>query len=390
MNPRVTDLLLGAGIALGVAVVIAADWQGQVAQSPWAYLFALGFGAAILWRRQVPRLVLALTVLGIFAYYALDYPPIGIALPAVAALYSCAEQARTVAAVVGGVVLTAVSAFFRVHEGLPTTYLASYELITNVALIAAAIALGVSVRLRREARRQAEQIADLTAEAAVRQVREHTQAERVQLARDLHDVIGHTLSVVSVHAHVAEEAVGADDGAARRALRQVQLAIGPAMRDLRGTVRLLRSDAEPEAPPTTGPPGRTEPPGLAGPPGLTGLSALVTPLREAGIAVELEQQVPDHALSAPIEAAAYRIVQEALTNVLRHAQASTVSVQLQLADDRLRIEVRDDGRGGQEPAGHGITGMVERARLLGGTVTAGGHTGRGYQVLADLPVRLGS
>src|SRR5699024_10743919 len=177
------------------------------------------------------------------------------------------------------------------------------ELITNVALIAAAIALGVSVRLRREARRQAEQIADLTAEAAVRQVREHTQAERVQLARDLHDVIGHTLSVVSVHAHVAEEAVGADDGAAHRALRQVQLAIGPAMRDMRGTVRLLRSDTEPDASDAPGPPG---PPG---PPGLTGLSALVTPLREAGIAVELEQQVPEHALAAPIEAAAYRIVQ---------------------------------------------------------------------------------
>src|SRR5699024_5131667 len=150
------------------------------------------------------------------------------------------------------------------------------------------------------------------------------------------------------------------------------------MRALRGSVRLLRSDTEPDAsdapspPGPPGPPGTPGSPGLAGPPGLAGLSALVTPLREAGIAVELEQQVPDHALAAPIEAAAYRIVQEALTNVLRHARASTVDVQLQLADDRLRIEVRDDGRGGDEPAGHGITGMVERARLLGGTVTAGG------------------
>src|SRR5699024_11598947 len=176
----------------------------------------------MVWRRQAPRVVLALTVLGIFAYYALDYPPIGIALPAVAALYSCAEQRHTLAAAVGGSVLTAVSAFFRVREGLPTTYLASYEVITNVALIAAAIALGVSVRLRREARQQAEQIADLTAEAAVQQVRTRAQVERVQLARDLHDVIGHTLSVVSVHAHVAEEAIGVDDGAARRALQRVR------------------------------------------------------------------------------------------------------------------------------------------------------------------------
>ena len=374
MNPRVTDVLLGAGIALGMAVVIAADWQRPVPQSPWAYLFALGFGVAMLWRRHAPRLILTLTVLGIFAYYALDYPPIGIALPAVAALYSCAEQARTLSAVVGGGVLTAVAAYFRVLEGLPTAYLISYELITNVALIAAAIALGVSVLLRREARQQAEQIATLTAEAAVQRAHEHAQTERVQLARDLHDVIGHALSVVSVHAHVAEEAIGHDDGAARRAIAAIQSVSSPALGELRGTVRLLRSDTGSSAPT----------------PGLAGLDALASSLREAGIAVELEQDVPADALSAPIEGAAYRIVQEALTNVLRHAGARTVRVRLALEADRLQIRVRDDGRGGQAPAGHGITGMVERARLLGGTLQAEPQTGGGYLVRADLPGRLGS
>ena len=374
MNPRVTDVLLGAGIALGMAVVIAADWQREGPQSPWAYLFALAFGLMMSWRRHAPRLILTLTVLGIFAYYALDYPPIGIALPAVAALYSCAEQARTLAAVVGGAVLTVVAAYFRVSEGLPTAYLISYELITNVALIAAAIALGVSVRLRREARQQAERIATLTAEAAVQQAHEHVQAERVQLARDLHDVIGHTLSVVSVHAHVAEEAIGHDDGAARRAIEAIQAVTSPALGELRGTVRVLRSDSGPSAPS----------------PGLAGLPAVVSSIREAGIAVELEQAVPEGGLSAPIEAAAYRIVQEALTNVLRHSGASHAGVCLALQGGRLRIEVRDDGHGGQAPAGHGITGMVERARLLGGTLRAEPQTGGGYLVRADLPGRLGS
>ncbi|WP_210418155.1 sensor histidine kinase [Ruania zhangjianzhongii] len=267
-----------------------------------------------------------------------------------------------------------MASYFRVHEGLPTAYLVSYELITNVALIAAAIALGVSVRLRREARAQAERITALTAEAAVRQAREHAQDERVQLARDLHDVIGHTLSVVSVHAHVAEEAIGHDDGAARRAIGAIQSATSPALGELRGTVRVLRSDAGPSAPS----------------PGLAGLGALVTSIREAGIAVELEQAVAEGGLSAPIEAAGYRIVQEALTNVLRHSGASAVQVRLVLEGERLRIEVRDDGRGGDAPAGHGITGMVERARLLGGTVRAGAQTGGGYLVQADLPGRLGA
>ena len=373
MNQRVVDVLLGAGIALGVAVVIAADWQREVPQSPWAYLFALAFGLVMVWRRYAPRLILTLTVLGIFAYYALDYPPIGIALPAVAALYSCAEQARTIAAVVGGGVLTVVASYFRVHEGLPTAYLISYELITNVALIAAAIALGVSVRLRREARQQTERISTLTAEAAVRQVREHAQDERVQLARDLHDVIGHTLSVVSVHAHVAEEAIGQDDGAARRAIGAIQSVTSPALGELRGTVRVLRSATGPSAPS----------------PGLAGLEELVSSIREVGIAVDLEHAVAEGGLSAPIEAAGYRIVQEALTNVLRHSGARAVQVRLALEEERLRIEVHDDGRGGAAPAGHGITGMVERARLLGGTVQAGPAPGGGYLVRADLPGRLG-
>ena len=369
-----TDVLLGAGIALGVAVVIAADWQGRAPQSLWAYLFALGFGLAMIGRRYAPRMLLALTVLGIFAYYALDYPPIGIALPAVAALYSCAEQRHTAAAMVGGGVLTVVSGYFRLRDGLPTTYLASYELITNLALIAAAIALGVSVRLRREGHQQAARIADLTAESAVRQEREQAQAERVQLARDLHDVIGHTLSVVSVHANVAGEAIGSDDDAARRAIEQIRAATTPAMSELRGTVRLLRSDAEPAAPS----------------PGLAGLEDLARSVREAGIAVEMAREVPGGVLSAPIEAAAYRIAQESLTNVIRHSRATLVQVRIGVQGEWLSIDIADDGVGGPGQAGHGIAGMRERARLLGGSLSAGPRGGRGYSVRAELPLRIGS
>src|SRR5699024_2290642 len=280
--------------------------------------------------------------------------------------------------------------YFRLRDGLPTTYLASYELITNLALIAAAIALGVSVRLRREGHQQAARIADLTAESAARQEREQAQAqrgqrapdlhdaigaplprlpagspgrqeraqaqaERVRLARHLHDVIGHTLSVVSVHANVAGEAIGSDDDAARRAIEQIRAATTPAMSELRGTVRLLRSDAEPAAPS----------------PGLAGLEDLARAVRAAGIAVEMAREVPGGVLSAPVEAAAYRIAQESLTNVIRHSRATLVQVRIGVQGEWLSIDIADDGVGGPGQAGHGIAGMRERARLLGGSLSAG-------------------
>lgn len=377
MDARVTDVLLGVGIALGVAVVISADWHGYAQQSVLAYGFAAGFGVLMVWRRRIPRLVLALTVLGIFAYYALDYPPIGIALPAVAALYSGAEQRHARAAVIAGAVLTAVAAYFRVSEGQPTAYLISYELINNIALIAAAIALGVSVRLHRESRQQAERITALTAAAAAQRAREQGQAERVQIARDLHDVVGHTLAAVTVHAHVAAEAIGSDDAAARRAVEQIQTSTAETMTELRGTVRVLRSDVEDSGI------GRTAP-------NLTGLEGLASSLREAGIAVEQEIDVPEAELSAPIAAAAYRIVQEGVTNVLRHASASRVQMRVVAEGEWLRVEIDDDGVGGSDRVGHGIAGMSERARLLGGSVTAAPEPGRGYRVRAELPIRLGS
>lgn len=408
MDPRVTDVLLGVGIALGVAVVISGDWQGYAPVPALAYLFALGFGASMVLRRRLPRIVLLVTVLGIFVYYTLDYPPIGIALPAVAALYSAAEQARARAAAVAGAVLAVVSAYFRIQGGQPAAYLISYDLITNIALIAAAIALGVSVRLHRDTVAQADRIAALTAAAATQRAGERAQAERVQIARDLHDVVGHTLAAVTVHAHVAAEAIGSDDDAARRAIEQIHSSTAETMTELRGTVRVLRADPEGSDRPA---------------PNLAGLEALMSSVREAGIAVEQEIDLAGREISAPIEAATFRIVQEALTNVLRHSRAGAVRLSIVADRERLRIEICDDGvgggrvdagrgrgdgnaaaddgavagavgpergEGGGDQVGHGIAGMTERARLLGGSLSAGPRHGRGYSVRAELPLRIGS
>ncbi len=385
-DPRVVDVALAIAMALAIAVVIAADFDGARSSGPAAYLFAVGFGALVLVRRRAPRAVLVLTVLGIFVYYALGFPVIGTALPAVAALYSAAELAFTWWAAGAGTVLVAVSAYFRVIEGQPTAYLYGYELVTNVALVAAAIALGVAVRLTREARAHAERVRALVAAEQARTAEQRIQAERMRLARDLHDVVGHNLSVVALHAGVASEAVGRDDAAARTALEQVRAATSGTLHELRATVRVLRRPADGDGDGD----GATVP---AGPAGLTGLDALVAPARATGLDVELDVTVPPGALDATVDAAAFRIVQESLTNVLRHSGAARARVRAAVDHGRLLVEVTDDGRGagGAAPdAGAGIAGMRERAALLGGTLTAGDAPGGGFAVVADLPARLGA
>src|SRR3712207_2256809 len=162
---------------LTVALVIAADLEGTGRATPGAYLFAVGFGALASMGRRAPRLVLAVTVFCVFAYYALGYPPIGIALPAVAVLYRAADVGALRWAVGAGTVVVAVAAGARVAEGLPPTCLLSYELLTSVARAAAAIARGVSVRARREARLSQQRLRGLAAADQAREVEGRLQAE---------------------------------------------------------------------------------------------------------------------------------------------------------------------------------------------------------------------
>jgi signal transduction histidine kinase len=388
--PRV-DSLLAAGMALAIAVVIAADLEGTGRASLPAYLFAAGFGALLLVRRRYPRAVLVLTVLGIFGYYAVGFPPIGISLPAVGAMYSAAEQDRTRDAAAAGAVLVAVSAYFRISEGQPQSYLFSYELVTNIALIAAAIALGVAVRMQRETRIQQVRLDALAAAERARHAESLVHAERMRMARDLHDVIGHTMSVISLHSNVAAEAIGHDDGVASRAVEQIRTAASETMKELRSTVRLLRTPHQEDVRSSVG---------------LEGVGRLAEAARETGLDVNLAINVGPGELSTTIDAAAYRIIQESLTNVLRHSGASAVRIGASVDGDILTLEVTDNGIPGagvrgrvgtsagageplmKVPNGHGIVGMRERVTALGGYLSTTGPSPGGFSVRAQLPARL--
>jgi signal transduction histidine kinase len=218
--------------------------------------------------------------------------------------------------------------------------------------------------------------------AAAEQAREaehRLQAERMRIARDLHDVVGHTMSVIAVHGNVAAEAIGRDDPAARRAVEQIRKATSATMRDLRATVKLLRS---------AGAGGDVE----RGAVGLAGVHRLVDSARAAGVAVRLDLDVAERELDSAISAAALRIVQESLTNVIRHSGARHATVTGRVRDGRLELVIADDGRGSPpvlpRPAGSGVIGMRERAAMLGGELEVGDRDGGGFVVRAVLPARL--
>ena len=195
--------------------------------------------------------------------------------------------------------------------------------------------------------------------------------QRLDLAQELHDVLAHHISLINVQAGVALHLIDEQPERARPALAEIKEASREALRELRGALDILRRGAAaPRAPA----------------PRLAELDRLVATVGASGLDVTLDDRGRPDELPAAVELAAYRIVQEALTNVARHAAATSARVTLRY-DDEVTVEVVDDGVGGIAAAGNGITGMRERAAALGGTLAVGPGPAGGFRVVAHLPIR---
>jgi signal transduction histidine kinase len=370
-SPALVDGLLGYAVAMAVGVAVFTSSSDSLAD-PWpAYAFALAFGLVLLIRRRHPVLVLLLTSLGICVYYALQYPPIGLALPIAAALFSVAEAGRLRVGIIVSAVLVALSLYFQIVSGQDVGQLLGYELPPVIALMGASLALGDGVRSRRllkESQRERERQARLELE---RRATEQRNEERLGLARDLHDALGHSMAMISLQSAVAAEALPARVPEAQRAVAEIRDISVATMAELRTTVRRLRSlDSAMELPA-----------------GLDELPALAEQARGNGLDVRIVELGDQRDLPDGLGRAAYRIVQEALTNVIRYANATKVTVMLDRGPNALTVTVRDDGRGAAEVVeGNGVRGMRERATELGGQLQiTSPDRGAGTVVTAVLP-----
>jgi signal transduction histidine kinase len=236
------------------------------------------------------------------------------------------------------------------------------------------LALAITVGVGRAGRLRVD-LANARAEAAEEAVRRRSSEERLRIARELHDIIGHSLGTIAVQAGVGRHLMEAEPEKAADALDSIAKISRDSLEEVRSVVAALRDDVPPYRPA----------------PGLADLPELVETVRATGLAVELT--LPDDVEAVPRQtgAAVYRITREALTNVLRHSGASNASVQVDHHDGRVDVAILDDGGGagnglGPSGSGHGIAGMRERAEALGGSLSAGPSTDGGFLVTASLPL----
>jgi signal transduction histidine kinase len=346
-------------------------WASSCASA--THLDALGIAllvlgpAALVFRRRYPREVLALVFAITLLYSALGYfqGPNYVA-PAIAFVNAVMAGERVAAGV-------ALAAGWLLFLWLPavlgnTSAPSALGAVAIAAWMLVLLAGAEGVRGRRDRAIEARQ-------ARAQETRRQASEERLRIARELHDVLAHNISMINVQSGVALHLLDAQPEQARTALTAINEASAEALREVRSALNALRgSREEPPRTPTAG---------------LDGVDELIARTNGAGIAVSLDVYGDRRPLPASVDLAAFRIVQESLTNIVRHAGATAASVQLTYDSHELTVQVDDDGRGDGTSAttgsGSGIVGMRERASALGGQLDAGPLPSQGFRVRARLP-----
>ncbi|GAA1607253.1 histidine kinase [Catellatospora bangladeshensis] len=368
-RPRLPRGLTDAAVAVGVAVSLLAagvsETRPAAGADPLGFVLLVAAGLALIARRRTPVAVLAATGLCTVGYQALGFD-----VPAVAflfAVYAAVRAGHRLATAVAAVLmLTALPlAALTLPQGLSVAEALSRSRgALEIAWLVAAAAAGEALR---QAERRADEAERTREETALRRAQE----ERLHIARELHDTLTHQISVIKVQAGVAVHLARRRGEQVPPALLAIEEAGREAARELRATLEALRDD------------GRTPPHGLAHVPDL------VARARSAGLDATLTIEGQRHDVPAAVDRTAYRIVQESLTNVARHAAAATAAVRIDYGPDVLAIHVDDDGRavpGATATPGVGLLGMRERVTALGGRLRAEPRDGGGFSVRAELPV----
>jgi signal transduction histidine kinase len=352
------DGLVAAAYAAIAGGVLVRHPHGMPAPLALAAVAVLSLTIAL--RRRQPVLALG-AVLVVLVTFDLPYQSL---LPAWCALYLVAVTGRRRTAL--GALIAALIA--------PAVVVGVFDRGVLLGLISSLVwTIGYAVGRHRAYERELRLYQARQAEAELERARRGVTEERMRIARELHDVVAHSMSVITVQAGFGNLVIDDQPAQARAALGAIETTGREALAEMRRLLGMLRDDG---------------PAALAPAPGLGELDHLVAQTAKAGVRVQVKITGAPRPLPPGIDLSAFRIVQEALTNVVKHAETASCRVAIAYAEHELSIEITDDGRGGPavDGHGHGLIGMRERVHLYGGTVQAAPLPGRGFRVAASLPV----
>jgi signal transduction histidine kinase len=373
---RVFDVAAAALVAAALVPVMAVlDVDGDARRfDVLAGVLVVVAGGVLALHRRAPMIVLVVTTSALALYSLRDYSGGPVYLTWIVAIFAVSVVRGPAKAWIPAAVSTAVI--------LVTAFDFDSNRVVVVLFVswaAGALLLGGSIRGRRAERAALEERARQLAETRDEEARRRVAEERVRIARDLHDSVAHSMASISVQAGVGAHVLDERPEDARAALLAIKHASGDALTELRATLGMLRSSEAVAHEPAAG---------------LDRLPSLVESSRTAGLPVDIVIVGDARLLPPAVDMAAFRIVQESLTNVIRHAGPARATVTVRHRDDDVEIEVTDDGRGAVDAnrgpddgrGGHGLAGMRERVALLGGELYAGTRRSGGYRVRARLPL----
>lgn len=389
-RPLLADFLLAAIVcAFAVFGAAPSDVTGSRDPGPLTYLLAVLCAAPIALRRRYPLAVLAVVSASFSLFLAFGFKSSLATLGVLISVYTVAvrhelrDSARFTAAMLA-VVLTGAAIGLRASPLVNVVY--------GVVQVVTAMAVGQVVRSRMTNVAQLAERAERLARERELEAGRAVAEERIRIARELHDVVSHHLSVISVQASLARYVFESDPDTARHALGTITATTTESLDELRRLLRVLRPPKndlpEHDWPQDALPVDGSGQAGFSPQPGLTDLTALAERVRDAGVALRFEVTGSPRPLSPGQALCAYRVAQEALTNVLKHAARSTAVLGLDYRQDGLALRVSDTGGGvpaEPNPGGHGLIGMRERAAMYGGSVRSGPLPSGGFRTELWLP-----
>lgn len=373
-HPRVADwLLVVVLVAIAVPVSLAAEVepdQRRLGGLGWTLVVVMHLPAA--WRRTAPVAALWGTVAATVPFWVLDFPDDATGANLLVVVYSLAahegrpRSVRHFAGVVAAVTSVLIAGVVSAEDDLPWLAVPANLLVFGTAWI-----LGDNLRTRRHYLAELEGKAARNEEQQLAESKRAVAEERTRIARELHDVVAHSMSVMVVQAGAARRILERDPERAGEAMATIEATGREALTEMRRVLGVLRSDDDLAE--------------LTPAPGLEDFDRLLRQCDEAGLPVELVVRGTVRRLAPGLEMNAYRVVQESLTNALKYAGPARAVVEIAYDDDTLGVTVTDDGRGAAaEPAGsgQGLVGMRERVEAYGGRLTAGPRPGGGFAVHA--------